>query len=250
MKKHPIHISICLCIICLGCNSNSDPVETYFFLDGYPELVFTDSLLNPVLPVEYIRHVPQNGISTYIVNNHSLDLRYRKSKELYSGFIRTYHWGVYNIEAIFDEGKIKRLRYWHPNRQLAMDMDFETKIGSAWNNTGVLLITWDGNERQYRNPSTNKIRQITNDSISYYFDFEGELNYYTFRNDTAFMQFYGDGSPRFLFPIREDGIREGEVKRWHRNGQVQVIGQYKDGKEFGTWIEYDSLGNEVERQSW
>lgn len=250
MNIYSISITAWLCLIWMGCSSNSDQVEVYFFLDGYPELVFIDSLGNPVPPLNFIAHVPQNGMSTYMVQDHSLDLRYRKSNEPYSGFIRTYHWGVYNIEAIFEEGKIKRLRYWHPNRRLAMDMDFETGIGSAWNNLGGLMITWDDKERQYRNPTTNTIRQITNDSLSYYFDFDGELNYYTERTDSAYMQFYADGSPRFLFPITEDGIREGEVKRWHRNGQIQVTGQYKNGKEFGTWIEYDSLGKEIERQDW
>ncbi len=232
----------------MGCNSSEE--EPYFFLDGYPELVFTDSN-NVVVPtLSYITHDPQNGMSTYMVKDHSLTLRYRKSKEPYSGFIRTYHWGVYNIEAVFEEGKIKRLRYWHPNRQLAMDMDYQAGSGSAWISSGALNITWDKEERQYRNPTTNKIRQIRNDSATYFFDTAGELSYYSIRNDTAFLQFYADGSPRFLFPIREDGVREGEVKRWHRNGQIQVTGQYKDGKEFGTWIEYDSLGKEVERQVW
>lgn len=248
MKYYPIYISTVLCLIWMGCNSNNQ--RPHFFLAEYPELVFTDKSGNPIPTRQYITHMSQNGMSTYIVQDHSLTLRYKKSKKAYSGFIRTYHWGVYNIEGIFEEGKIKRLRYWHPNRQLAMDMDYQTGIGSVWNYSGALAITWDGNERQYRNPSTSKIRQITNDSISYYFDIDGTLNYYTARTDSIYMQFYANGSPRFKIPIWNNGERNGIVRRWHQNGQIQVIGQYKDGKEFGTWVEFDSLGNEIERQIW
>lgn len=248
MKLNPIHIVAIVCFTWLGCSNTFE--EEYFFLDGYPELIFMDSLDNPYEPYYYIAHIPQNGMSTYIVQDHSLQLKNRKSKEPYTGFIRTYHWGVYNIEAIFEEGEMQSLRYWHPNRQLAMDMDYNSGIGSAWNNLGDLTITWEPGERQYRNPTTNRIRQIRNDSTTYYFDLEGELRYYSIQSDTAFLQFYGDGSPRFLFPTTINGSRNGPVKRWHSNGQLQVIGQYKDGKEFGTWIEYDSLGREVERQVW
>tara|TARA_R110000868_G_scaffold235273_6_gene489072 strand:- start:12509 stop:13207 length:699 start_codon:yes stop_codon:yes gene_type:complete len=229
----------------MGCNSNSR--NDYFFLAEYPELVFTDEQYNPIPTRFYISHMSQNGMSTYIIQDHSLTLRYRRSQEPYSGFIRTYHWGVYNIEAIFEEGKIERLRYWHPNRQLAMDMDYQTGIGSAWTSTGALAITWEGKEIQYRNITTNKIKQIKNDSLTYYFDFDGELKYYTTINDTSYVQFYADGSPRFMLPIWNKGLRTGLVRRWHPNGEIQVTGRYLDGEEFGIWIEYDSLGKEVDR---
>lgn len=245
MKSNLIYTLACVCLIWMGCTSNKE--RPHFFLDGYPELTFTDNQGNPVPTRFYISHMLQNGMSTYIVRNHSLTLRYKKSKEPYSGFIRTYHWGVYNIEAIFTDGKIDRLRYWHPNRRLAMDMDYKTGIGSVWTNSGVLVISWDGKEMQYRNFMTNKIKQINTDSLTYYFNFDGELSYYTARNDTAFIRYYPDGNLSFLFPVRYNGLRDGMVKRWHPNGQLQVLGQYKEGEEFGEWIEYDSLGNEVER---
>ncbi len=248
MRITPIYIAACLCLIWMGCSSNKS--RPHFFLAEYPQLYFTDEEKNVVHPRQFITHMSLNGVSAYIVQDHSLTLRYEKTDEPYSGFIRTYHWGVYNIEAVFEGGKIRRLRYWHPNRQLAMDMDYISGIGSVWNYSGALAIIWDGVERQYRNPSTNKIRQITNDSLSYYFNLEGELSYYTSRTDSTYMQYYANGSPRFMLPIWNNGERNGIVRRWHQNGQIQVTGQYRNGEESGTWIEYDSLGREIERQEW
>lgn len=245
MRAKPLYNIIWLVVVCLGCNETEKP--DHFFLDGYPELYFVNQDKNPVPTSFFISHENMNSMTVYEVLDRQLTLVYRKSKEPYSGFIRTYHWGVYNIEAIFEEGRIVRLRYWHPNRQLAMDMDYKSHIGKAWTNSGDLSITWDGKETQTRNTATGNIRTIRNDSISYFFDFNGELSYYSTRTDSSIMQYYANGSPRFLFPVYRNGIRNGKVKRWHQNGQLRAEGQYKDGVESGLWTEYDSLGNEVER---
>lgn len=150
---------------------------------------------------------------------------------------------MYNIEAVFKNGSLERLRYWHPNRQLAMDKDYLTGNGNVWTTEGKLSITWEEGETQFRNTSTGKIKSLHNDTVSYFFDFDGDLSHYSMRTDSAFMQYYADGSPRYVFPIGNNGTIDGLVKRWHPNGQLQAIGRYKDGEETGTWIEYDSLGN-------
>ena len=245
MRSTPIFNIVCLAIICLGCVTQEKP--DHFFLDGYPDLYFVDQDANPVPTSFFINDANMNSMTIYEISDRPLKLVYRKTKEPYSGFIRTYHWGIYNIEAVFEDGNIVRLRYWHPNRQLAMDMDYTTNTGKAWANTGILSITWDGREIQTRNTATGNIRSIQNDSISYFFDFDGELSFYSTRTDSSVMQYYADGTPRFLFPIYRNGIRDGKVKRWHPNGHLRAEGQYKDGVESGVWVEYDSLGNEIKR---
>lgn len=245
MQLHQLYIILFVLVIWSGCDRDNERV--YFFLDGYPELFFVNESGNPVPTSFFVEHINLNGMSVYQVQDTSLTLVYRKSRGPYTGFIRTYHWDIYNIEGVFEEGKIKRLRYWHPNRQLAMDTDFRTGVGNVWTFSGQLSVSWDREEIQTRNHLTGKIKSISNDTISYYFDFEGELNYYTTRNDSVYYQYYADGSPRFQLPVWHNGDRKGIVKRWHPNGQLQAIGQYLDGVESGTWIEYDSQGNEVER---
>ncbi len=245
MRTSLIYSIVLSTIVSMGCEE--DPKPDHYFLDGYPELYFINQEGNPVPTEFFISDLNMNSMTVYDVLDHDLTLVNRKSKEPYSGFIRTYHWGIYNIEAIFEEGKIHRLRYWHPNRQLAMDRNYISNTGKAWTNTGALSITWDGRETQTRNIATGNIRTIYNDSISYYFNFDGELNYYSTRTDSSIMQYYANGSPRFLFPIYRNGIRDGVVKRWHPNGQLRAEGQYKNGVESGLWIEYDTMGNEVKR---
>ena len=245
MRANPYYSLFFLAIVCLGCNTEEKP--DHFFLDGYPDLYFVNQDGNPVPTSFFINHVNMNSMTIYEISDTPLKLVYRKNKEPYSGFIRTYHWGIYNIEAVFEGGNIIRLRYWHPNRQLAMDMDYRANTGKAWTNTGILSITWDGRETQTRNTATGNIRSIRNDSISYFFDFDGELSFYSTRTDSSIMQYYADGTPRFLFPINKNGIRHGEVKRWYPNGQLRAKGQYREGVESGVWVEYDSLGKEVER---
>ncbi len=239
-KRHLLLILFCSALI-ISCTEERE--EVHFFLDGYPELQFLDIRGNPVPTEFFVRHENQNGMSVYEIQDITLNLVYRKTKDPYSGFIRTYHWGVYNIEAVFKNGSIERLRYWHPNRQLAMDRDYLTGNGNVWTSEGKLSITWEEGETQFRNTSTGKIKSLHNDTVSYFFDYDGNLSHYSSRTDTAFMQYYADGSPRYIFPISNNGSLNGLVKRWHPNGQLQAIGKYVDGEESGTWIEYDSLGN-------
>ena len=232
-------------LISMGCNS--EPKDVYYFLDGYPELQFINKNGNLVPPDLFVNAVVENGITYYRVNNPSFTLTTRKTGIPYSGFIRTYHWDLNNIEAIFKEGKIVRLRYWYPNRQLGMDMNYLSGKGKAWNSSGALSIIWDTDETQYRNPTTGFIRTIIEGNKRYYFDFDGELSYYSVRTDSAVLQYFSDGTPRFYFPQLANGLRDGVVKRWYPNGQLRAIGQYKNGKEVGVWIEFDSLGVERDR---
>ncbi|MEQ9263715.1 MAG: hypothetical protein RLN81_00740 [Balneolaceae bacterium] len=248
MSRLSIHILFFMCILFLGCTSyNSRP---YFFLDGYDELEFRDTKNNGVSTREFIIYDQRNSVTTYQVLDTSLTLVYRKTGELYSGFIRTYHWDIYNIEGIFKNGKIERLRYWHSNRRLGMDADFKSGTGQVWNFLGDLAITWNPEEEIFLNPSTQKIRRIQNDTTTTNFNSEGVLINYSIRSDSNFARYYPDGSLSFLFPINSTGRVHGPVKRWHPNGQLRAIGEYRNGREFGTWIEYDSLGNEIDRKDW
>lgn len=248
MNKLFIYLLAICWFIYGGCNSQKK--SPHFFLDGYPQLIFKDSRENLVPTHFFIKHSSVNGVSTFEVRDTTLRLYERKSNELYSGYIRTYHWGMNNIEAVFIRGRIQKLRFWHPNRVLGQDSDYNTGIGKVWNFDGELSITWDEKEEIHRNPMTQRIRQVIEDSITTYFNFDGEITRYTIRTDSTFKQFYPDGSPRFFFPQYRNGLRNGTVRRWYPNGQLQAVGQYRNGKEFGTWIEYDSLGLEINRQIW
>lgn len=248
LKITPIHITTLVVLIWMGCSSERKRV--HFFLDGYPELIFKDANQNPVPTDFFIRHVSKNGVSTFEVRDTTLRLHIRESEDLYTGYIRTYHWGMNNVEAVFEEGKIQRLRFWHPNRVLGQDSDYNTGVGKVWNFNGALSISWDKKETIFLNTTTSKIRQVTEDTLTTFFDFEGVISRYTIRTDSAFEQFYPDGSPRFYFPVLKNGLREGVVRRWHQNGQLQAIGEYRNGREYGTWFEYDSLGNEINREEW
>lgn len=248
MKHTPIFVIMMFILISMGCNSEQKYV--HFFLDGYPELQFLDTSGNLVPPDLFINAVLENSVTYYRINNPSFTLTTRKTGIPYTGFVRTYHWDLNNIEAIFKEGKLVRLRYWYPNRQLGMDMDYEEATGKAWNSSGTVSIIWDGAEKQYRNATTGLIRTIFDGNESFYFDFDGKLTHYSVKSDSAIFQYYSDGTPRFYFPQRSNGLRDGVVKRWHPNGQLRAIGTYKNGKEVGTWIEYDSLGKELDRISY
>jgi antitoxin component YwqK of YwqJK toxin-antitoxin module len=230
----------------IGLLSCKERRREYFFLEEYPELVLRDKSGAPFSQRQYIDNVNQNGIMTYVVKDSAAMLFERKSGNPYSGFIRTFHWGIYNVEAVYEDGYIQRLRYWHPNRVLAQDMDYANGTGYAWNAFGELSIVWEPDETQYRNPLKRTIRRLITDSVTYHYDFNGDLYYYTKSNDSLFMQYYPDGTPRFQIPVGENGMRDGEVKRWHPNGTLRALGYYKDGKEDGIWFEYDSLGNPID----
>ncbi len=228
----------------IGCES--PPPAEHYFLDGYPELIFEHSDGYVVPTSFFINYVTENGSHLYQVNDTSLTLVYRRNKKPYTGYIRTYQWDIYNIEGTFKEGKIERLRFWHPNRTLGMDWNFLEGTGEVWNLDGARSISWNKDERILFNTATQRPREIHQDSISTYFNLSGELTSYTQRTDSMLYNYYPNGDPRYFAPLGY--ARTGEVKRWHPNGQLRAIGEYLNGRQSGTWIEYDSLGNEINRQ--
>ena len=228
----------------IGCTHEPEP--DHYFLDGYPELIFRTSKGDVVPTRFFIRRSSQNGSHLYEVIDKSLLLTYRKDGSPYSGYIRTYDHSSYNIEAIFKEGKVQRLRFWHPNRVLGMDEDFNTGIGTIWNMDGARSIVWSPNERILFNPATQKAREIHESELSTYFNNEGEVTYYTERRDTMSYSYYANGNPRFFSPNTQRG--NGIVKRWHPNGVLRATGQYKNWEQVGEWVEYDTLGNEINRE--
>lgn len=238
-----IALSTCLLLV-IGCGET--PAPDHYFLDGYPELIFKNKEGIPVPTAFFITNELDNGSNTYKVLDPSLTLTYRKDSEPYSGYIRTYHWGIYNIEGTFKDGKIQRLRYWHPNRVLGMDANYVEESGQIWNSDGARSISWNANQHVHFNPSTQKPREIQEDSLTSYFKISGEMDYYTIRTDTMSFSYFPDGSPRFFRPIGLNG--NGEVKRWHANGTLRAVGRFKNGEETGTWIEYDSLGQIITKE--
>ena len=40
----------------------------------------------------------------------------------------------------------------------------------------------------------------------------------------------------------KDGLRMGELKRWHENGQLRTIGKYDYGNQHGIWKYYKADG--------
>lgn len=218
-------------VIVLGCGPSE---RQYFFLAEYPHLVVRDASGTLLDPREYIRAVNRNSLRVYEIRQDSAKLYYRNSGETYSGYIRTFDRGRYNLEAVFRDGNIKKLRFWYPNRELAQDMNYRTITGSAWTLTGDLAIVWSPGEVQYRYPATQNIRQIVTDTLTSFFDAEGELDRYTVRSDTAFITYDDNGTRRFQYPVNREGLLEGIARRWHANGTIQVKGQYKNGREAGV----------------
>ncbi len=216
----------------------------YFFLKEYPELTFLDKVQGVIPAQLFIKRTNANGATYYEVQDPGLRLVYKKDKQPYSGYIRTYDWDVYNVEAVFRDGYIQRLRFWHPNRQLGMDADFIKDFGQVWSFNGKLLVEWTSSQTIYRNSLTNKIKELHEDSVSTYFDKHGEIRWYTVRSDSASTSYFSDGTKRSVFPKGGNG----EVKRWYKNGNLAVKGEFKNGEISGTWIEYDSTGNEVKRE--
>lgn len=221
------------------------PKPDHYFLDGYPDLIFRTQDGDPVPTRFFITNRSDNGSNTYEILDRSLILTYRKDGSAYSGYIRTFHWGIYNLEAIFKDGYINRLRYWHPNRQLGMDANYLEESGIVWNSDGARSIAWNKDQHVHYNPSTQKPREIQEDSLTTYFQISGDIDYYTIRTDTMNFSYYPDGSPRYFRP---SGVRgNGAVKRWYTNGQLRAEGQFRNWHEAGLWIEYDSLGTEINR---
>lgn len=236
--------SIVWLIVVVGCALY--PESDHYFLDGYPELIFR-TREGEVVPTRFfIDRVGENGAIYYQVRDTSLRLTYRKDASPYTGFIRTFHRNRYNIEGVFKQGKIQRLRFWHPNRVLGMEMDFNTNVGQVWTLYGSRSISWNSSSKILYYPSTQLPREIHEDTLSTYFNSKGEVTHYTIRNDSMLHSYYPDGSPRFFMPNGISGT--GMVKRWHPNGQVWVEGEYRHWKQVGVWIAYDTLGHEVTRE--
>lgn len=232
-----------LLVFGFSCVHQAEP--DHYFLDGYPDLIFRTAEGDPVPTKFFIVNETDNGSNVYRVIDEELLLTHRKDASPYSGYVRTFHWGIYNLEAIFKDGKIQRLRYWHPNRILGMDANFVEKSGQVWNSDGARSIAWNARQHVHFNPATQKPREIQEDSLTTYFDSRGNIDSYTIRLDSMSRSYYPDGTPRFFRPVGING--NGVVKRWHPNGQLRAIGEFKNWDEAGTWIEYDSLGNEINR---
>ena len=71
------------------------------------------------------------------------------------------------------------------------------------------------------------------------------MDYYTIREDSMSRSSYPDGTPSYFRPRGASGT--GPVKRWYPNGQLRAEGQFRNWDEAGIWIEYDSLGTEINR---
>ncbi len=234
---------IILAVFGFNCVHQAEP--DHYFLAEYPDLIFRTANGDPVPTKFFIANETDNGSNTYRVLDESLVLTYRKDGAPYDGFVRTFHWGIYNIEATFREGRIQRLRFWHPNRELGMDANYTEQSGQVWNSDGARSISWNATQHVHFNPSTQKPREIQEDSLTTYFDITGNIQYYTIRTDSMSLSYFADGKPRFFRPIGVNGT--GRVQRWFPNGQLRADGQFTNWEETGTWIEYDSLGNEINR---
>ncbi|MEX2478950.1 MAG: hypothetical protein WD357_10970 [Gracilimonas sp.] len=240
---------ICGVILFTGCTSESSDRYEHYYLKGYDELVFRDSLGNPVPPSQYISsNTRTNGFRSYEIIDTSLTLMHRRTGEPYSGYIRTFHRNTYNLQGEYEDGKIFRLRYWHPNRTLGMDLDFESEETKLWDSSGMMVASISPEETYYYYKGTQRIKEVRRDTIHTFFDRNGEMTRYTIFTDSTITFYYADGTPRLELPYRDGGTRDGEARRWHPNGQLQAIGEYRNGQQYGTWVEYDSLGNEVNRE--
>ncbi|MDZ7808343.1 MAG: hypothetical protein U5K71_14695 [Gracilimonas sp.] len=240
-------VYVLLLILIASCSEQSNRRDHYF-LDGYDNLEFRDENGNPVLPNQFITRGSINGIQQYLVRDTSLTLVHKRTGYPYSGYIRTFHRNRYNIQGEFEDGKIFRLRYWHPNRTLGMDQKFNEKTMSLWSSAGNLVVSANKNEMYYYYSGTQAIKEIITDTMHSYYDREGELERYTVRRDSASIHFDGSGTMRRYFPFKAGVGLHGMVKEWHANGQLKVIGEYVNGRQSGDWVEYDSLGNEVKRE--
>ena len=232
----------------IGFGCAHQPESDHYFLDGYPDLIFRNSAGEVVPTNFFIERDGENSSIYYTVKDTSLRLTYRKDAAPYTGYIRTYHRDRYNIEGIFRDGRIQRLRFWHPNRVLGMDADFTTNIGQVFTLSGARSISWNSQQRVLYNPATQKAREILEDTLTTYFNVDGEISRYTVKRDSMRYSYYSDGMPFFLMP---DGLNgNGIVKRWYPNGQLRAQGQYRFWEQIGTWIEYDTLGNEINREEY
>lgn len=240
-------VFLILITVAIGC-TNQPGHRPHFFLASYPNLEFRDSTGAAIWPGNYIQWEQINAVTTYQIRNDELILVEKETGNTYNGSVKAFHWFAYNLQADFENGKMKRLRYWHPNGELGMDLDKLTNKGSTWNEHTRLAIDWNGDKTVYYNPSSGNVREIRQGEKRQYFDNLGVMTHYRVRTDTAIWLYYADDSPRMKFPYHRDNTIRGEVRQWHPNGQLKAIGQYENNEEVGTWIGYDSLGVEIEHQ--
>lgn len=239
---------VLMAILISGCSVDKKKVQDHYFLDGYDHLEFRNSIGQVVPPHEYIHSSPVNGVRLYEIKDTSLILYDKREEENYSGFIRTFHRGNYNLQGEFEDGKMFRLRYWDGRRNLRMDANYKNQTGSVWYPSGSLALKWNADELYFYNGYSRNINRIITDTSTTFFDEKGEMTHYVISSDTSYFTYNGDGSPRFFMQVKDGRIRDGLTKGWHDNGQLQMVGQYKDGAQTGVWIEYDSLGNEIDRE--
>lgn len=237
---------VLLLIIC-SCTEEADK-RSHYFLNGYDNLEFRDSSGDPVSPRAFIDRSSMNGYRYYRVQNTSLTLVHKRSGDPYTGYIRTFHRDRYNIQGEFENGKIFRLRYWHPNRVLAMDQKFGESTLSLWSSAGSLVASANDDEVYYYYTGSQAIKEIISDTMHSYYDQEGDLERYTVRKDSVSILYDAEGNMRRYFPFKPGVGLHGTVKEWHANGELKVTGEYVNGRQSGVWLEFDSLGKEVKRE--
>lgn len=247
-RRKGVFVLFIITVIFTSCSTDNEKVQSHYFLDGYDHLEFRNSNGLAVPTYQFIQSKPVNGVRLYEVQDTSLILYDTRDQENYTGFIRTFHRGSNNLQGEFEDGKIFRLRYWDRNRTLRMDANYLNGTGSVWYPSGNLALQWNADELYYYNGYSRNINRIITDTSTTYFDEQGTMTHYVIQSDTSYFTYNGDGSPRFYMQVKEGGIRDGVTKGWHDNGELQMIGQYKDGAQSGVWIEYDSLGNEINRE--
>lgn len=248
--KKGIDVLFLLILFVAGCSTDNDRKSGHYFLNGYDHLGFYDREGNPVPPSNFISIHQVDGIRSYKIRDTSLVLLHNRSKEPYSGYIRTFHNERYNLQGEFEDGKMFRLRYWHPNRTLGMDMKYEEKVGSVWNSSGNLVASMNPEETYYYYLGSQDIKEIVSDTMHSYYTKSGELKRYTVRNDTAIINYDSKGDPRSILSFREGKGLHGPVRQYYPNGQLKMEGMHENGNQTGIWIEYDSLGNEIKRENY
>ena len=240
---------LCLLILFVaGCSTNDDRSREHYFLKGYDDLGFYDREGNLVSPSNFISIHQVSGIRSYKIRDTSLVLLHNRSKEPYSGYIRTFHNERYNLQGEFEDGKMFRLRYWHPNRILGMDMKYREEVGSVWNSSGSLVASINPSETYYYYLGSQDIKEIVSDSMHSYYAKSGELERFTLRSDTSIINYDSNGILRSILSLQEGKGLHGPVRQYHPNGQLKMEGMHENGRQTGVWIEYDSLGNEIKRE--
>lgn len=256
MKNKPgkIILSFMTAVLMLlaACEADQANTREHYFLKGYDDIEFRDTNGVMVPPSQFITTSQMNGRRIYRIVDTSLTLVTKRTGTPYEGYIRTFHRDRHNLnlQGEFEGGKMYRLRYWHPNRTLGMDADYRSKSLSIWTSNGKLVVEANADETYYFYPGRNAIKEIINDTMRSYFDTEGDLERYVIYRDTATIHYNANGQKVSIFPFKKNVGMHGMVKQWYPNGQLKLEGRYENGSQVGTWIEYDSLGNLVERKEY